>query len=151
MDEIPPEFAIRLREGGFTRCYDIRSLKGWFATGSRKNPLTNLGFSAASLDKIEKKFKKVFPATTIPIPEFIYPEDIGIMTKRYSEIVLPIPDDTHPHANDPNYTFFYDRDSLTVIPKNLLILSKFKKYFTQMYGEPEKIEDLFRHPLYHWH
>jgi hypothetical protein len=61
-DEIDPAFAIRLTEGGQTRCWDIRHLQQWFATGSRKNPLTNLDFSATSLAKIQKKIAKMGPA-----------------------------------------------------------------------------------------
>jgi len=61
-DEIDPAFAIRLTEGGQTRCWDIRHLQQWFATGSRRNPLTNLDFSATSLAKIQKKIAKMGPA-----------------------------------------------------------------------------------------
>jgi hypothetical protein len=68
MDEIPPEFAIRLTEGGVTECWDIRHLKEWFTrSGGRRNPLTNLSFSAASLAKIEKKFNKVFQLPSLPV------------------------------------------------------------------------------------
>jgi ankyrin repeat protein len=52
-------FAIRLLEDGHYFCYDARSLKGWFDTGSRINPATNKNFSNANIEKIKKKFRKL--------------------------------------------------------------------------------------------
>jgi hypothetical protein len=58
LDGIPPQFAIRLTEGGVTKCWDIRSLEKWLLTGKHTNPLTNLDFSAENITKIVKKIQK---------------------------------------------------------------------------------------------
>jgi len=58
LNEIPPEFAIRVLENGRHFCYDIRSLFEWFELGKRTNPLTNLQFSEDNINKIKRKFIK---------------------------------------------------------------------------------------------
>jgi hypothetical protein len=59
-DLIDEEFyAIRIKEGAFYYCFDVRSLLKWFETGKRTNPLTGLNFSPENIAKIAKKITKV--------------------------------------------------------------------------------------------
>lgn len=60
---IPVEYAIRLKENEHYFCFDIRSLNDWFKEGKRTNPLTNLKFSDANIDKVFNKIQKVGLAT----------------------------------------------------------------------------------------